>query len=161
VDTRPALAADEDAVWPLARDLATSFAPEREAFGRSYRAILADPHAAVLVAVDAVEGATGRVVGYAHVLTHPAFHANGDIAWIEEVAVDADHRGAGYGRVLMEAAERWARAAGASYVALATRRAAEFYRALDYEESAVYFKKTFARQEGGVNVTTASAGTSG
>jgi hypothetical protein len=29
-------------------------------------------------------------------------------------------------------------------VALATRRAAPFYRALDYQESAVYFRKVLA-----------------
>lgn len=136
--TRQAVLDDESVVWPLARDLATSFRPERDAFGRSFRAILADPAACVIVAVDDDE-----VVGYVHVLTHPAFHANGDIAWVEEVAVAAEHRGSGGGRALMAAAEEWAAAAGAAYVAVATRRAAEFYRALDYEESARYFKKTF------------------
>ena len=46
---RAATTQDEDAVWPLARDLATSFAAEREAFGRSFRAVLADGAATVLV----------------------------------------------------------------------------------------------------------------
>ena len=55
--------------------------------------------------------------------------------------VRADHRGAGVGRALMAAAEDWARERGAAYVALATRRAADFYPALDFEESATYFKK--------------------
>ena len=42
----------------------------------------------------------------------------------------------------MAAAEDWGRRCGARYVALANRRAGPFYRALGYEDSAVYFKKT-------------------
>ena len=55
--------------------------------------------------------------------------------------VDADRRSDGVGRALMEAAEDLARTSGAAYVALATRRAADFYAALGYEESAAYVKK--------------------
>jgi GNAT superfamily N-acetyltransferase len=51
-------------------------------------------------------------------------------------------RRAGTGRRLMAAAEHWARTGGAAYLALATRRAAGFYRALGYEDSAAYFRKT-------------------
>ena len=42
----------------------------------------------------------------------------------------------------MTAAEQWARSIGAAYLALATRRAAAFYAALGYEDSAVYFRNT-------------------
>jgi GNAT superfamily N-acetyltransferase len=45
------------------------------------------------------------------------------------------------GRALMAAAETWARHRGAAYIALATRRAAPFYQALAYDESATYFKR--------------------
>jgi hypothetical protein len=41
----------------------------------------------------------------------------------------------------MEAFESWAKSRGAALVALATRRAAPFYLALGYEESASYFRK--------------------
>jgi hypothetical protein len=37
--------------------------------------------------------------------------------------------------------ERWSDRRGAKLVALATRRAAGFYRAVGYEESATYFRK--------------------
>ncbi len=57
-------------------------------------------------------------------------------------------RGSGFGRLLLEAAGEWARGAGAVYVALATRRAGEFYRALGFEDSAVYFKKVLLRVAG-------------
>ncbi|MEW1956804.1 GNAT family N-acetyltransferase [Kineococcus sp. NPDC059986] len=134
---RPALAEDEEALWPLAVELATSFVPERAAFARSLAHVLRDETATLLVAVTG----QGRVVGYVHALVHPAFHANGNVGWVEEVVVDPEFRGTGCGRVLVEAAEAWACGAGAAYVALATRRAAEFYGALEYEESAVYFRK--------------------
>jgi hypothetical protein len=44
----------------------------------------------------------------------------------------------------MSAFEQWAAARGCALVALATRRAAPFYRALGYEESAVYFRRLLA-----------------
>ena len=44
----------------------------------------------------------------------------------------------------MDAFERWATAQGCALVALATRRAAPFYRALGYEESAAYSRKVLA-----------------
>ena len=88
IHVRPAGPGDRDQVWPLARDLATSYVAERPAFDQSYESLLAAPAALLLVA-----------------------------------------------------AEDWARRRGARYVALATRRAAPFYQALGYEDSAVYFKK--------------------
>jgi GNAT superfamily N-acetyltransferase len=136
VRVRPATPADRDQVWPLARDLATSYTVERPAFERSYASLLADPSALVLVA----EG-PGAISGYLLATSHPAFHANAPIAWVEEVMVAAPARGTGTGRLLMAAAESWAHSIGAAYVALATRRAAPFYRALGYAESATYFKK--------------------
>ena len=51
------------------------------------------------------------------------------------------HRGQGTGRALMTAFERWAARHGCALVALATRRAVPFYRALGYEGSAIYFRK--------------------
>jgi len=47
---RPAQAADRDQVWPLARDLATSFRPDRAAFDALFTSLLADPDALVLAA---------------------------------------------------------------------------------------------------------------
>jgi len=45
----------------------------------------------------------------------------------------------------MAAFEAWAAEHGCALVALATRRAAPFYRALGYEESAAYFRKLLTR----------------
>jgi len=142
---RPAGPGDRDQVWPLARDLATSYVAERPAFDESFGSLLAREDALILVAQSpsSLTGRGGEVVGYLLAISHPAFHANGPVAWVEEVMVAEPARGTGVGRQLMAAAEAWARRCGARYVALATRRAAPFYQALGYEDSAVYFKKAF------------------
>jgi GNAT superfamily N-acetyltransferase len=156
IHVRPAGPGDRDQVWPLARDLATSYVVQRAAFDQSYESLLATPTALLLVAeapasprdrgsLDGSGGAVaeggGEVVGYLLATSHPAFHANGPVVWVEEVMVAEPARGTGVGRQLMAAAEAWGRRRGARYVALATRRAAPFYQALGYEDSAVYFKK--------------------
>ena len=145
VPIRPVTAADEDAVWPLARVLATSSEPTREAFARLYRATVDDQNAMIFLTRDP----DSTVTGYVHVLIHPAFHADGNIGWVEELFVAEDRRGTGCGRHLMAAAEHWARSEHhAAYVALATRRAADFYLAVGYDESAVYLKKDLANSAG-------------
>lgn len=50
-------------------------------------------------------------------------------------------RGRGIGRAMTGEFERQAAARGCALVALSTRRAAPFYRALGYEKSAVCFRK--------------------
>ena len=142
VRVRPAGPDDRDQVWPLARDLATSFRPERAAFERSFGQLLNRPEALLLVAGTGGRTARGAVIGYLLATSHPAFHANGPVAWVEEVMVAEHARGTGVGRHLMAAAEDWARAQGAPYLALATRRAAPFYQALGYSDSAVYLRMT-------------------
>jgi GNAT superfamily N-acetyltransferase len=67
------------------------------------------------------------------------------VAWVEEVYVRGQERGRGIGRALMSAFERWAAARDCALIALATRRAAPFYRALGFEESAVYFRKVLGK----------------
>jgi hypothetical protein len=46
----------------------------------------------------------------------------------------------------MGAFERWAADGDCMLVALATRRAAPFYRALGYQESAVYLRKVLRHE---------------
>lgn len=127
---------DHDAVFELVKRFATSFSAERAAFDASAARLPADPGGLVLVAeLD------GEVVGYCLGFVHDTFFANGPVAWVEEIMVAEAARRQGTGRVLMEAFEAWAAGRGARLVALATRRAAAFYTALGYEESATYFRK--------------------
>jgi len=134
---RTASTADAGDLFDLARLLATSATPYRDAFDRVFADILADTHQCLIVAE-----APTRLVGYLYGLTHPAFHANGNIAWVEELYVEDVQRGTGLGRRLMDRFEHWAQdTADAQYIAVATRRAHDFYRAIGYTESATYYKK--------------------
>ena len=45
----------------------------------------------------------GRSVGYLHGLVHPALHASGNNAWVDELWVDEDVRRRGVARALMTA----------------------------------------------------------
>ncbi|HEY1917526.1 MAG TPA: GNAT family N-acetyltransferase [Streptosporangiaceae bacterium] len=133
---RAACGGDVAAVAGLAAELATSFAFDLEQFERNFPVLVGDEKVCLLVATDG-----GGCVGYLLGFRHLTFFANGPVGWVEEVAVRAGQRGRGTGRALMEAFECWAGEHGCALVALATRRAAPFYRALGYEESAAYFRK--------------------
>ena len=136
VQVRPAGPDDAGAVAGLAAELAQSFTFSRTAFLSSYPALVAADDACVLLAVDGPER-LGYLLGFRHL----TFFANGPVAWVEEVLVRREERGRGVGRALMGAFEQWAAGGGCALVALATRRAAPFYGALGYAESAVYFRK--------------------
>jgi len=141
---RPAGAGDAAAVADLASELAQSFTFSQAGFDRSYPALLASDGACLLLAVNGHER-LGYLLGFEHL----TFYASGPVAWVEEVFVRGRHRGRGAGRALMSGFEQWAAARECALVALATRRAAPFYRALGYEESAIYHRKildTQARQ---------------
>jgi GNAT superfamily N-acetyltransferase len=123
-------------LFPIVAEFATSFIPERPPFQRAFQRLQGDDHACLLVADH-----DGRPVGYLLGFEHLTFFANGPVAWVEEVAVHSSWRRKGVGRALMAQFEEWSGSRGAKLVALATRRAAGFYRALGYEESATYFRK--------------------
>lgn len=136
INTRPAAAADSAGVFELAKDFAVSFAPTADQFARSFEQLIATDAALLLVAEEA-----GQTVGYVLAFDHPTLWANGNVAWIEEIAVRADRRRQGIGRRMMRDCEQWARLRGARVAALATRRAADVYTALGYDASATYFRK--------------------
>jgi GNAT superfamily N-acetyltransferase len=140
-EIRRAITGDADTVAGLAAELAQSFAFSREKFRRSYPALLAAEDACLLLAVEGEER-LGYLLGFQHL----TFYANGPVAWIEEVLVRRQDRGRGIGRALMSGFEPWAAARGCRLIALATRRAAPFYSALGYEESAIYFRKVLEDQ---------------
>ena len=140
---RPADASDAAAVADLASELARSFTFARARFDRSYPALLAAEHACLLLAVNG-DDRLGYLLGFEHL----TFYAKGPVAWVEEVFVRGQHRGCGVGRALMSAYEQWAISRDCALVALATRRAAPFYRALGYEESAIYHRKILDARAG-------------
>jgi GNAT superfamily N-acetyltransferase len=141
VRIRPATAADAGAVAGLANGLAQSFTFSRASFDAHYPGLLAAGHACLLVAVTGADDGGDECVGYLLGFEHLTFYANGRVAWVEEVFVRDGLRGHGIGRALITGFERWAHERGCALVALATRRAAPFYHALGYEDSATYLRK--------------------
>jgi GNAT superfamily N-acetyltransferase len=135
-EIRQAEVGDVDEVAGLAAELAMSFKFSAARFRENYSSLLAENGACLLLAVNGHESA-GYLLGFRHLTCY----ANGPVGWVEEIVVRDQDRGLGIGRVLMDAFEQWAAAEGCTLVALATRRAAPFYRALGYEESATYFRK--------------------
>ena len=135
---RPARIDDDEGVWPLAREFATSLRPGRAAFDATWPQLVGARHTLLLVAEMPEHGIVGYLLGNSHL----TFLANGPVAWVEELMVDGQTRRSGVGRHLMEHAEQWARSIGAAYLALASRRAGPFYLTLDYEDSATFYKKT-------------------
>ena len=55
----------------------------------------------------------------------------------KEITVEESLRNSGVGKALMERFEEW----GRKLVALATRRAASFYKGIGYDESATFLRK--------------------
>jgi GNAT superfamily N-acetyltransferase len=136
VRIRPANPTDAAAVAVLAGTLARSFPFSPAAFQMTFAALLRTEGAGLLVAVE-----QEVVVGYLLGFRHLTFYANGPVAVVEEIVVRDDRRGLGIGRALMGAFEQWAGSRECRLVALATRRAAGFYLAIGYEESATYLRK--------------------
>jgi GNAT superfamily N-acetyltransferase len=136
---RDATLGDADSVFGLVRGFATSFAPERRAFDRSLEAIIPEESASLKVAE-----CDGEIGGYCLGFDHYAFYANGRVSWVEEIMVRTDLRRRSVGHALMSDFEAWASGRGSRLVGLATRRAAPFYKALGYEESAMFLRKLSA-----------------
>jgi GNAT superfamily N-acetyltransferase len=136
VAVRAAGAADARSVAELAEQFAVSFPFSPAAFQISFAHLLDTPQACLLVADD-----HGRAGGYLLGFAHPTFFAGGPVAWLEEVMVAPQQRRAGLGRALVTQFEHWAAGRGCRLVALATRRAEPFYRALGYAPSATYLRK--------------------
>jgi GNAT superfamily N-acetyltransferase len=141
VQIRRARGGDAGGIAFLAAELAQSFAFSAEKFELTYPALLSARDACLLVAAEGDE-CLGYVLGFRHL----TFYANGPVGWVEEILVRPECRGRGLGRALMSAFEQWATEHDCTLVALATRRAAPFYRALGYEDSAAYLRKVLPYQ---------------
>lgn len=133
---RSASLEDAATLFHLAESFATSFKVEESLFHSSLSSLLSDQSACLRVAEVA-----GDVVGYVLGFEHLTFFASGRVAWVEEIMVIESLRKLGIGRQLMDSFTEWARSRNCRLIALATRRAAPFYQALGYDESATYFRK--------------------
>lgn len=135
---RKATIQDADSIFRLVKDFATSFNPQKEFFIQSYKDLLSDEKAFVFV-----EDNGNKIVGYSLGFIHNTFFANGNVAWLEEIMVDEKYRRSGIGSELVKVFEQKAIDNDCKLIALSTRRAADFYLAIGFEESATYFRKLF------------------
>jgi len=133
---RKANESDLEAIFELVKVFATSFQPEKSCFIYSFNFILQDEFANLFVAEH-----NNQVIGYALGFIHDTFYANGKVAWLEEIMVRDDFRRKDVGSKLMRFFEQDSKNKGCKLIALATRRASDFYSAIGYEESATYFRK--------------------
>ncbi|WP_204017790.1 GNAT family N-acetyltransferase [Sphaerimonospora thailandensis] len=133
---RKAEKSDADEIFALAREFALTFRPERAPFDAAFPRLLENEDTLLIVAT-----LDGAVRGYLLGFSHLTLFANGPVAWVEEAMIDSGYRRHGIGRRLLVEFETWARSRGAGYVAMATRRAAEFYGALKYEVAGTYYRK--------------------
>ncbi|WP_199620762.1 GNAT family N-acetyltransferase [Paenibacillus alkalitolerans] len=140
INYREAASHDEDEVFELASRLATSFKINKNDFAKIFSNLLNDVNADLIIAET-----EAKVIGYALAFHHSTFYTNGTVSWVEEIFVSEGFRGRDIGKKLMQIIELKALNRGSKLVALATRRAGEFYKAIGYDESAAYYKKTLAR----------------
>ncbi|GGD62540.1 GNAT family N-acetyltransferase [Paenibacillus nasutitermitis] len=139
---RNAISKDEEELFDLSAKLSTSFKLNKTDFKRTFLNVLSNKDADLLVA----EIETG-IIAYVLAFHHSTFYANGLISWVEELFVLEDYRGKSVGKNLMVLIEEKAVQRGSKLVALATRRASDFYKAIGYDESAVYFKKSLSKAD--------------
>jgi GNAT superfamily N-acetyltransferase len=97
---RQAELSDANAIFILAKEFATSFVVEEKAFYASIAALLAD--SSVYLAVAEVDEG---IVGYVLAFSHHTLYANGRVAWVEELMVDANSRKRGIGKAFMRSVE--------------------------------------------------------
>ena len=136
LEIRPPAESEGNDLFKLVGDFATSFVPRRGDFFASLQKLLTDPSVTLLCAF------TGSgMAGYVLAFRHETFFANGCVTWVEELYVRPGLRRQGVASALMEAAESRARQDGSRLLALATRRADDFYEAFGYEASATYFRR--------------------
>ncbi len=136
VTIRQVRLAEGDELFRLVDKFATSFQPDKALFTKHLSLLLSDESVFLRIAEHEL-----RLVGYCLGFDHYTFYANGRVSWVEEIMVEEQFRNQGIGKQMMESFELWSQSRGSRLIALATRRAASFYKGLGYEESAVYFRK--------------------
>jgi len=90
----------------------------------------------------------GRLVGLAHLQVSPGIERDRPAAKLGALVVDAEHRGHGVGRALVEAAERDARLRGCALLFLTTRETRDgahaFYERVGFEQTGRRYSRTLS-----------------
>jgi ribosomal protein S18 acetylase RimI-like enzyme len=134
INYRNAIHQDEELLFALAARLSRSFKLNKSDFSKTFQEILSNKNADVFIA----ENESG-IVGYVLGFHHSTFYANGVVSWVDEIFVLDEYRGMKIEKQLMMLFEEMSFKRGSKLVALATRRASAFYKAIGYEESLPVF----------------------
>ncbi|MFD7875848.1 GNAT family N-acetyltransferase [Streptomyces sp. NPDC059766] len=136
---RDATPADANDIYRLLSAFVTSHRPDRAVFdGATFPRIIEDASAGRAEFLVAEQNSC--VVGYLLAVRMPTLFAGGTILELLELTVAEPMRGRGTGSALIRAAQAKAREARDVEVTVPTRRAAGFYRALGFQETAVHLK---------------------
>ncbi|MEV7323826.1 GNAT family N-acetyltransferase [Streptomyces sp. NPDC093970] len=134
---RDATPADADDVYRLLSAFVTSYRPDRAVFDAvTFPRVIEAASASGAEFLVAEQDSC--VVGYLLAVRMPTLFAGGTVLELLELTVDEPVRGRGTGSALIRAAQAKARAAKDVEVTVPTRRAADFYRALGFKETAVH-----------------------
>ncbi|MFG2934946.1 GNAT family N-acetyltransferase [Streptomyces sp. NPDC048282] len=136
---RDATPSDADDIYRLLTGFVTSYRPDRAVFDD-----VAFPRVIEAASYGRAEFLVAEqdacVVGYLLALRMPTLFAGGTVLELLELTVAESMRGRGTGSALIRAAQARAREAKDVEVTVPTRRAADFYRALGFRETAVHLK---------------------
>lgn len=106
-------------------------------------AALHEPNADALILVALDEA--GDRVGYVFVSTKTDYFTRERHAHVEVLAVRKEHEGQGFGRLLLDAAETWARERGDRFITLnafeKNTRARAVYEKLEYQPETIHYRK--------------------
>jgi len=133
---RKAQNSDIESVFKMRNLFATSFEPDYNNFRKSYENLIKSEDALLLL----IE-INKLLIGYALGFDHFTLFANGRVSWIEEIYIIENQRRKGFASNLISEFEIWGKSRKSRLIAMATRRAKEFYLNLGHEESALYFRK--------------------
>jgi GNAT superfamily N-acetyltransferase len=106
-------------------------------------AALHEPTADTLILVALDEA--GERAGYVFASTKTDYFTRERHAHVEVLAVRKEHEGQGFGRLLLDAAETWARERGDRFITLnafeKNTRARQVYERLDYQPETIHYRK--------------------
>ena len=142
--TRSAQSEDVEALANLMTEL--GYPTSSDEMDRRFQAISADSSYATLVAARG-----GDVLGMVGLHLERFYESNSSCVRIMALVVGSEHRGRGVGRILVSAAEDWARQRGAREIMLTTHKrradAHRFYVSMGYEATGYRFYKPLGASE--------------
>jgi GNAT superfamily N-acetyltransferase len=137
-------AEDFGEVFPLLQQLWPNKVLDRDGLGNLFREALPENSRVLLSA-----RLNAKLVGFGSMTLKPHLWHGGLIAWVDELVVDADCRGRGIGKRLLDRMVTLAREKGCRAMELDSAfhriEAHDFYEKLGFEKRAFLFAKSLAR----------------